>query len=146
MLGAAVCAMGQGAVDVQLLGIATFVAGVCMTGAQMSMLALAALFYPTHGRASGVAWMLGIGRLGGILGALGGGALSAAGFSMITILTSMAAPAVIAAMALLVAVSASKKQRNLPAAIVDSRLGGSAIAERRTATRSGHPVTSSNIF
>jgi hypothetical protein len=34
----------------------------------------------------------------------------------------MAAPAVIAAMALLVAVSASKKQRNLPAAIVDSRL------------------------
>ncbi|WP_321951940.1 MFS transporter [Burkholderia cenocepacia] len=122
LLGAAVCAMGQGAGTVQSLAIATFVAGVCMTGAQMSMLALAALFYPTHGRASGVAWMLGIGRLGGILGALGGGALSAAGFGMIAILTSMAAPAVIAAMALLVAVLVSKKQRNVPTAIADSRL------------------------
>jgi AAHS family 4-hydroxybenzoate transporter-like MFS transporter len=93
-----------------------------MTGAQMSMLALAALFYPTHGRASGVAWMLGVGRLGGILGALGGGALSAAGFGMLAILTSMAAPAVIAAMALLVAVSVGNRQRNVSAAIADSRL------------------------
>ncbi|MFM0057629.1 MFS transporter [Paraburkholderia phytofirmans] len=119
LLGGAVCAMGQGTANVQSLGIATFVAGVCMTGAQMSMLALAALFYPTHGRASGVAWMLGIGRLGGILGALGGGALSAAGYSMIAILTSMAAPACVAAMALLVAVSVNSKQGSLQAAIVD---------------------------
>ncbi|WP_408317385.1 MFS transporter [Paraburkholderia sp. RL17-347-BIC-D] len=119
LLGAAVCAMGQGTANVQSLAIATFVAGVCMTGAQMSMLALAALFYPTHGRASGVAWMLGIGRLGGILGALGGGALSAAGYSMIAILTSMAAPAFVAAMALLVAVSVSNKQGSLQAAVVE---------------------------
>jgi len=76
-------------------------AGVCMTAAQMSMLSLAALFYPTHSRASGVSWMLGMGRFGGILGAMGGGMLIAAGYSMINILTLMSVPAFIAAAALL---------------------------------------------
>jgi AAHS family 4-hydroxybenzoate transporter-like MFS transporter len=132
LLGAAVCAMGQGTGDVQSLAITTFVAGVCMTGAQMSMLALAALFYPTHGRASGVAWMLGIGRLGGIIGALGGGALSAAGYSMIAILTLMAVPAFVAAIALLVATSVGKKQWSLPATVIDPRRRGSVTSQGRT--------------
>src|SRR5258708_36011410 len=39
-----------------------------MNTAQSSMPALAAPFYPTQGRATGVAWMLGIGRFGGIAG------------------------------------------------------------------------------
>ena len=51
----------------------TFLAGIAMNGAQTSMPVLAAETYPTVGRASGVSWMLGVGRLGGILGALGGG-------------------------------------------------------------------------
>ncbi|CAG2142355.1 aromatic acid/H+ symport family MFS transporter [Cupriavidus numazuensis] len=100
LLGVAVCAMGQGAASTGSLAVLTFVAGVCMTGAQMSMLALAALFYPTHSRATGVAWMLGVGRFGGILGAMGGGTLLAAGYSMIYIFTLMAAPAFVAALAL----------------------------------------------
>lgn len=122
LLGATVCAMGQRSGAVQSLAIATFIAGVCMTGAQMSMLALAALFYPTHARASGVAWMLGIGRLGRILGALGGGALSAAGLGMVAILRWVAAPSIIATMALLLAESVSKKQQSVPTVIADSRL------------------------
>jgi AAHS family 4-hydroxybenzoate transporter-like MFS transporter len=100
LLALAVCAMGQGVGSVETLSVLTFVAGVCMTGAQMSMLALATLFYPTHGRASGVAWMLGMGRFGGILGALGGGALLAAGYNMVAILSLMAIPSVIAGVAL----------------------------------------------
>jgi AAHS family 4-hydroxybenzoate transporter-like MFS transporter len=45
-----------------------FVGGTIMNTAQSSMPALAAAFYPTQGRATGVAWMLGIGRFGGIAG------------------------------------------------------------------------------
>ena len=39
-----------------------------MNTAQSSLPALAAGFYPTQGRATGVAWMLGLGRFGGIAG------------------------------------------------------------------------------
>ena len=45
-----------------------FVAGTVMNTAQSSLPALAAGFYPTQGRATGVAWMLGLGRFGGIAG------------------------------------------------------------------------------
>ncbi len=45
-----------------------FLAGALMNTAQSSLPALAAAFYPTQGRATGVAWMLGIGRFGGIAG------------------------------------------------------------------------------
>jgi AAHS family 4-hydroxybenzoate transporter-like MFS transporter len=38
-------------------------AGVAINGAQSSMPALSARFYPTQCRATGVAWMSGIGRL-----------------------------------------------------------------------------------
>ncbi|WP_167471181.1 hypothetical protein [Cupriavidus lacunae] len=37
-----------------------------------SMGGLAAMFYPTSGRSSGVAWMYGVGRIGGILGPIAG--------------------------------------------------------------------------
>lgn len=50
-----------------LMGV-VFLAGVLMNTAQSSMPALAAAFYPTEGRATGVAWMMGVGRLGGIFG------------------------------------------------------------------------------
>ncbi len=50
-----------------LMGVMVFIAGSIMNGAQSSMPALAAGFYPTQGRATGVARMLGIGRFGGSL-------------------------------------------------------------------------------
>ncbi|MES2263676.1 MAG: MFS transporter [Pseudomonadota bacterium] len=100
LLGLSVCAMGKGTDSVASLSALTFVSGICMTGAQMSMLALAALYYPIQGRASGVAWMLGMGRFGGILGAFGGGVLMAAGYDMATIFTLLALPPLVAAIAL----------------------------------------------
>ncbi len=80
----------------------TFMAGIAMNGAQTSMPVLAAETYPTLGRASGVSWMLGIGRLGGILGALGGGVLLQAGYGMSAIILDLAGVALLAAAALLV--------------------------------------------
>jgi AAHS family 4-hydroxybenzoate transporter-like MFS transporter len=48
----------------------TFAAGFCIVGGQNSANALAAIFYPTPMRATGVGWCLGIGRIGAILGPL----------------------------------------------------------------------------
>jgi AAHS family 4-hydroxybenzoate transporter-like MFS transporter len=63
-----VYSIGQALGNLGLLMCAIFVAGVAMNVAQSSMPALAATFYPTAGRGTGVAWMLGIGRFGGIAG------------------------------------------------------------------------------
>ncbi|MBK4736305.1 MFS transporter [Noviherbaspirillum pedocola] len=65
---ACVYAIGQTIGSVGLLMVMVFVGGTIMNTAQSSMPALAAAFYPTQGRATGVAWMLGIGRFGGIAG------------------------------------------------------------------------------
>jgi AAHS family 4-hydroxybenzoate transporter-like MFS transporter len=79
----------------------TFLAGLAMNGAQTSMPALAAASYPTYGRASGVAWMLGVGRIGGIAGAFGGGLLTQAGVSLKEIVSGLTVAAAVSALALL---------------------------------------------
>jgi len=109
LTAAFVWAMGHYMAAAGALAILTFIAGICMNGAQTSMPVLAASYYPTHGRASGVAWMLGIGRFGGIVGALSGGTLLQAGLGIQSILELLAIPAVIAAMALLI-----KDRRSAP--------------------------------
>ncbi|SAK83610.1 major facilitator transporter [Caballeronia pedi] len=68
-LGAvSVYAIGQAVGNLGWLVCAVFVAGALVNTAQASMPALAAAFYPTSGRGTGVAWMLGVGRFGGIAG------------------------------------------------------------------------------
>ncbi|NLU18393.1 MAG: MFS transporter [Serratia liquefaciens] len=95
-----VCAIGYVYTDPLLMAVTVFIAGTCMNGAQSSMPALAAGFYPTQGRATGVAWMLGLGRFGGILGAMSGGVLMQMQLSFSTIFTLLAIPALVAALAL----------------------------------------------
>ena len=85
-----------------LLVIAVFVAGVVMNTSQSSLPALAAAFYPTRGRASGVSWMLGIGRFGGIAGSFLVAELTRRQLSLSSIFLVVATPAIIAAAALLV--------------------------------------------
>ncbi|WP_407278318.1 MFS transporter [Aromatoleum evansii] len=63
-----VYSIGQVVGNVGALVVVVFLAGTMMNAAQVSMPALATTFYPTQGRATGVAWMLGIGRFGGIAG------------------------------------------------------------------------------
>ena len=92
------------------MGVMVFIAGSIMNGAQSSMPALAAGFYPTQGRATGVAWMLGIGRFGGILGAFSGAFLMQAQLSFETIFTMLAIPAFLSAIALLVKYKMSQRQ------------------------------------
>ena len=49
--------------------------GFCLSGAQTGLNAYAPGCYPTMARATGVSWMLGVGRLGSILGSSIGGLL-----------------------------------------------------------------------
>ena len=100
----------------------TFLAGLAMNGAQTSMPALAAAFYPTYGRASGVAWMLGVGRIGGIAGAFGGGLLYQAGLSLKEIVSWLALVAVVAAMALTCKDIAGRRVAGLQASIVAEKI------------------------
>ncbi len=58
-------------VNLVVLSATVFLAGFFMSGSQSSMSPLAAGFYPTLGRATGLRWMLGIGRFGAILGRAG---------------------------------------------------------------------------
>src|SRR6266576_965633 len=71
----AVGAIGQLGHSVVFVTMAIFAAGFCIVGGQIAANALAATFYPTSVRATGVGWALGIGRVGSIVGPLIGGAL-----------------------------------------------------------------------
>ena len=94
--------IGQAVGSVGLLMVVVFVAGTLMNTAQSSLPALAAAFYPTSGRATGVAWMLGIGRFGGIVGSFLVAQLSAAHVSLPGVFAVVAVPGVLAAVALAV--------------------------------------------
>jgi MFS transporter, AAHS family, 4-hydroxybenzoate transporter len=78
-------------------------AGFCMSGAQTGLNALAPGCYPTVARATGVSWMLGMGRFGSIVGSAIGGALLGLGWGFGAILGMLAIPAVGAAVAIVLA-------------------------------------------
>ncbi|RKP57669.1 MFS transporter [Pararobbsia silviterrae] len=74
-----------------------FAAGFCMSGAQTGLQAFSPSCYPTVARATGVSWMLAIGRFGSIFGSAIGGVLLGMGWGFSAILSLLAAPAVCAA-------------------------------------------------
>jgi AAHS family 4-hydroxybenzoate transporter-like MFS transporter len=76
-------------------------AGFCMSGAQTGLNAFAPGYYPTEFRATGVSWMLGIGRFGGIFGSLIGGAVLSLGLGLPFLFALLSVPAFIAALAIL---------------------------------------------
>ena len=96
----AIFAIGQVSGNVGLLVLVVFAAGALMNTAQSSMPALAASFYPTQGRATGVAWMLGIGRFGGIAGSFLVAELARRQLNFDVIFAVLAIPGLISAIAL----------------------------------------------
>lgn len=94
--------VGQSLGQMTLLATLVLVAGMCINGAQSAMPSLAARFYPTQGRATGVSWMLGIGRFGAILGAWIGATLLGLGWNFEQVLTALVMPAALATAAVLV--------------------------------------------
>jgi AAHS family 4-hydroxybenzoate transporter-like MFS transporter len=95
---AALC-LGMLSLDIQnttVTQILTFATGFSVVGASFCMGALAAGFYPSEIRATGVGWGLGVGRVGSISSPLIGGAVLAAGWTNSEIFTTAMLPALIA--------------------------------------------------
>jgi MFS transporter, AAHS family, 4-hydroxybenzoate transporter len=102
-LGGGLCilAISQLGVLSSALALLVFSAGFCMSGGQTGLNAYAPGLYPTMARATGVSWMLGMGRFGSILGSAVGGALLGLGWGFSAILGLLAAPAICAAIAIM---------------------------------------------
>jgi len=95
----AVGAIGQLGHSAVLVTIAIFAAGFCIVGGQIAANALAAGFYPTSVRATGVGWALGVGRIGSIVGPLVGGVLLSLKWSAGEVFVAAAGAALCAAVA-----------------------------------------------
>ncbi len=80
---------------VPLLTIVVFIAGWCVIGGQPGLNALAATYYPTYMRSTGIGWGLGIGRVGAIVGPYVGGRLLALEWGADQMFLAFAVPALV---------------------------------------------------
>jgi AAHS family 4-hydroxybenzoate transporter-like MFS transporter len=83
--------------------ITTLLLGICVQGIQAGVNALAAMFYPTSVRATGIGWALGVGRVGSIVGPSLGGVLLTLQWTPKQILIAGVVPAACGALAILAA-------------------------------------------
>jgi MFS transporter, AAHS family, 4-hydroxybenzoate transporter len=91
--------IGQPFLSLSLLFVSVFIAGWCVVGGQPGINALAAVYYPTYLRSTGIGWGLGVGRLGAIAGPLLGGVLIAHHWATRDVFLAAAVPAAISAAA-----------------------------------------------
>jgi AAHS family 4-hydroxybenzoate transporter-like MFS transporter len=100
LAGGFVMLLGSATASPVLLIFAIFGAGFGVAGAQVGVNALAAAYYPTASRATGVSWANAVGRIGSVLGSMVGGFLLSLGWDLATIFTVAAVPALLAAVAM----------------------------------------------
>ena len=94
-------AIGEPGLGVPALAAVAFVVGWGVFGGQPGLNALAATYYPTDLRSSGIGAALGVARFGAILGPLVAGALLAHGWSGAALFRAAALPAVASTVAVL---------------------------------------------
>jgi len=92
--------LASGSVTSSMFAFYVLLAGFCMSGAQTGLNAFAPQCYPTPVRATGVSWMLGIGRFGSITGSMLGGVLLSMGWSFSAVIAILAIPATMAAISI----------------------------------------------
>jgi AAHS family 4-hydroxybenzoate transporter-like MFS transporter len=90
MATALMAALALSARHLELVMFLAFTSGFVVIGAQAGLNALAARFYPTSMRSTGVGWALGVGRLGSIAGPLLGGMMLGIGWHSRGLLLSAA--------------------------------------------------------
>ena len=93
----AIAMIGQSGLTLVLLFSVVFIAGACIVGSQPSLNALAATYYPTYLRSTGVGWALGIGRAGSIVGPVMTGQFIALKWTPHDIFLALSIPAMISA-------------------------------------------------
>lgn len=84
-----------------LLYVSVFGSGFFVGGSQHAINAIAANFYPTEMRSTGIGWSLGVGRIGSIVGPALGGVLIAMNWSAEQLAGVVGIPALVAALAAL---------------------------------------------
>ena len=96
-----VAGIGLAGASVGLIILTVFAAGFCIVGAQMGANAMAASYYPTAIRSTGVGWALGIGRIGSIIGPWLGGLILSFEWKISSLFMTASIPALLAALAAL---------------------------------------------
>jgi MFS transporter, AAHS family, 4-hydroxybenzoate transporter len=91
----ATAAIGNPAVMVSVVAmfVAIFLTGFSIVGGQPAINALAATYYPTSLRSTGIGWSLGVGRIGSVVGPVLGGALMHLQWSSASLFMAAAVPA-----------------------------------------------------
>lgn len=97
-----------------VLYLLIFIAGAGTTGTQILLYASVAEFYNLSVRSTGLGWASGMGRVGAIVGPMLGGLLMAAKLPMAMNFVAFAFPGVIAVLATLVFIIASRQQSARP--------------------------------
>ncbi|HEY4029769.1 MAG TPA: MFS transporter [Caulobacteraceae bacterium] len=97
-------------------------AGLFVVGGQSAANAFVGNFYPSHVRATGIGWALGMGRLGTILGSSVIGLMIEAGAQAHTLFEICAAPGLFAALAIWLV--AGHKRRETPAELATEPVAG----------------------
>jgi AAHS family 4-hydroxybenzoate transporter-like MFS transporter len=95
----AIAAIGFSGHAIALVTFAIFCAGFSIVGGQTASNALAATYYPTAIRSTGVGWALGIGRIGSIVGPLVGGIMISSHVGVEALFLTAAGPALCACLA-----------------------------------------------
>ncbi|MCL2782361.1 MAG: MFS transporter [Propionibacteriaceae bacterium] len=119
ILGAVVVlVIGPSIGTVVLMMALVFLGGMFVNASQSALPALAAMFYPAQGRATGVSWMVGIGKFGGFIGTLAIGPMLKAGVGLNGIFIMLGIIAMVSFVALLVknAIYRNKGTASAPAA------------------------------
>jgi AAHS family 4-hydroxybenzoate transporter-like MFS transporter len=94
--GVFIIAIGIVAAVPWLMALAALGAGFGAVGSHNGINAVAAAYYPTTSRATGVSWAQGVGRLGAVLGSTLGGVLLSPGRPLSTTFAIIAMPALVA--------------------------------------------------
>jgi AAHS family 4-hydroxybenzoate transporter-like MFS transporter len=94
--------IGKAHTSTGMLVLMVFLAGFFVSGSQVGGGALSAAYYPTTGRATGVSWANGVGRMGSIVGSALGGILLAWKLNLSTVFAVVGIPAAIAGVSMAV--------------------------------------------
>ncbi|MDF0605581.1 MFS transporter [Neisseriaceae bacterium TC5R-5] len=86
--------IGHSVASLALLFAVVFIAGFTVVGGQPAINAMAASYYPTSLRTTGVGWCLGIGRIGSVIGPVLGGELIRLHWSQSILFQAFALPSV----------------------------------------------------
>lgn len=98
----AIACIGQVSSSMLVACVTIAIAGFCILGGQTALNALAAMYYPTSVRSTGMSWAMGIGRIGSILGPVIGGELMRFNWTTSHLFIAAAVPAGFALLSVIV--------------------------------------------